>query len=124
MKIRLTDEDRGRYGGPEWLVWDAGKWLTSEAEAWQEHIRDDQGNPIPVTGYQTWLQQPTIAKIKWTMWIALLRAGVEVAWDEFHPDFLGADWLDDPEPEPAAKPGGKAPGRSTRQRRSASSAKP
>lgn len=124
LKIRLTTEDQARYGGPEILEWDAAKWLTSEAEAFQEHIRDEQGNPVPVTSYQKWLQHGGVAVIKWTMWLALRRAGVAVDWAVFDPDFLGAGWIYDPEPEPVATPAGKARGRSTRQPRSGSAAKP
>lgn len=126
MKIRLTDADRELYGGPEWLEWDAGRFTVSEAEAFQEHIRDEQGNPIAPQKYQQWLQQnkSSITVIKWAMWLGIRRAGVAVGWDAFDPDFLRAAFLADPEPEPAAKPAGKAPGRSTRPRRSVSAAKP
>lgn len=119
MKIRLTDADRALYDdGPEWLEWDPGRFTVSEAEAFQAHIRDAQDNPVPIGEYRLWLGSKEVVQVKWAIWLSLRRAGAVVEWDALDPDILGADWIFD-EPAPGSS-AGKARGRSTRQRRSAS----
>jgi hypothetical protein len=113
VKIRLTDADRELYGGPEWIEWDPDRLTVAEAEVLQEHLGVD------FNAYRgTWLREAGVAAIKWAAWVGLRRAGVTVAWEVFDPDVIGFQIQADPEPEPAAKPAGKARGRSTRQRRS------
>lgn len=128
MKLRMSDADRVLYGGPEWLDWDPGRFTVSEAEAFQAHVRDEAGNPVPIAKYSAWLDTPGLPQTKWALWAALRRAGHEVAWDMLDPDLLDLQAVRD-EPAPAAATvegaGGKAKGgRSTQPRRSASAEKP
>lgn len=125
MKIRLTDADRERYGGPEWLDWDQDRLTVSEAEAFQDLIRDENGNPVPIGRYGGpggWIANGGPAATKWVLWLCLRRAGVTVDWAGFDPSIISVAVLHDPEPEVEVA-AGKAPGRSTRQRRSGSGGK-
>lgn len=114
-RIRLSDADRERYGGPEWLDWDEEHLSVAEAEILQEQLG------VAWTGYTSWLRESGVAAIKWCLWVCLRRAGVVVDWAAFDPNLLAVAIERTPEPE--AEPEGKAPRRSTRPRRSAGSAK-
>lgn len=120
MKIKLTDADRARYGAPEWLDGNLERLLVSEAEAFQANVRDAQGNAIALGKYAEWIRAAGVIGVKWRMWLGLHRAGVGVDWAEFDPDLLGAEFDAPAATKPAVPSEGKASGRSTRQRRSAS----
>lgn len=90
MKLRLTDEDRARYGGDEWLEWDSNRLAYDEAEQLQELLR------VKFTAYPDFLGSGEAATIRWALWLSLRRAGVEVAWDGFKPELMGVKVLREP----------------------------
>jgi hypothetical protein len=102
MQLKLSDADRDRWGGPEWLDWDEGARLTiDEATQLQELLG------VGYRSYRTWLgsaeRNPSV--VQWVFWLSLRRAGTVVAWDDLGgADLLAARHRDDPEPE------GKDPG--------------
>ncbi len=100
MELRLSDADRARYGGPEWLPWDQGGRLTvDEATHLQELVGVGYG------AYRKWLNSGVPAVIQWALWLSLRRVGVDASWDDLADlDLLGVGYRDTPEPE------GKDPG--------------
>lgn len=102
MKLRLTDEDRERYGGDEWLVWESDRLTYTEAVLLQERFGVDVR-----TYTRTWLGTGTADTLWWGLWLSLRRAGITVDADAFDPDLLGVRVERDPEPE------GKDPGPSS-----------
>lgn len=98
MQLRLSDADRARYGGPEWLDWDPDRLTYTEAVLLQERV------PVDVTTYvRTWLGGGSPEATKWAFWLSLHRAGVDVDWDTFDLDILGTRGQ-------RAEPEGKDPG--------------
>jgi hypothetical protein len=96
MELRLSDADRARYGGDEWLPWDSSRLTVSEATLLQE--LPDLG--ISVAKYRaSWLASHEPQAFRWGLWLALRRSGVDVPWGDFDPDLLGASLRVDPEPE-------------------------
>lgn len=94
FELRLSDDDRARYGGPEWLPWDSARLTVSEAELLQELLG------VSVTTYRTsWMASGEPATWRWGLWLSLRRLGVEVPWDDFDPDLLGAIARKPAEPE-------------------------
>lgn len=102
MKLRLTDGDRARYGGGEWLEWNPDRLTYTEAVLLQERLG------ISVAEYaKKWLAGGSADATRWALWLSLRRAGVEVDWDSFDPDILGTRVQRTVEPE------GKDPGPSS-----------
>jgi hypothetical protein len=84
LRLRLTDADRARYGGDEWLDWDPDHLAYSEAVLLQELV-----GVTPAEYVRSWLGGGTADATKWALWLSLRRAGVEVDWDSFDPDIIG-----------------------------------
>lgn len=91
MKLRLTDADRARYGGDEWLDWDSSRLTVSEAEELETLL----GIDVATYG-NSWLRSGKPVAVRWALWLSLRRSGVDVAWDDFDPDLLGARAQSDP----------------------------
>jgi hypothetical protein len=91
MKLRLSDADRDRYGGDEWLEWDNTRLTVTEAELLQELLG------VSVGVYRsTWLASGSPTVIRWALWLSLRRSGVTVPWDDFDPDLLAARYREGP----------------------------
>jgi hypothetical protein len=95
MELRLSDADRARYGGDEWLTWDGGERLSvSEAELLQEQVG------VSWAVYRgPWLNDRSPTAVKWAFWLSLRRTGVDVPWAEFDPDLLAISSRKPVEPE-------------------------
>lgn len=89
MKLRLGDEDRATYGGPEWLEWDHNRLAYDEAEQLQELAG------VKFTAYPGFLKDGSALAIRWSLWLSLQRAGVEVVWDDFKPELMGVQVMRD-----------------------------
>ncbi len=93
-QLRLSDADRARYGGDEWLDWNPDRLTYAEAVLLQEHVGVDVA-----TYANSWLGGGSPDATKWALWLSLRRAGVDVDWDTFDPDILGTRAQRPVEPE-------------------------
>lgn len=94
MKLRLTDADRARYGGDEWLEWEPDRLTYTEAVLLQQHVGVDFGTYV-----KSWLASRSADALHWALWLSLHRAGVTVDWDSFDPDLFGVRAERGPESE-------------------------
>lgn len=90
MKLRLSDVDRARFGGDEWLEWDSSRLAYDEAEQLQELLG------VKFTAYPEFLKSGEARGVRWALWLSLQRAGVDVAWDDFKPELMGVRVLREP----------------------------
>lgn len=97
--IRLSDEDREKYGGPEKVPFSYGKWGLKSIDAMEQQVGwtvedlgnamrrpllDDDGNPVlSEDDDKSPLINPRPAAIAVLAWLALRGVGVVHRWDDF-----------------------------------------
>ena len=120
MYIRLSDTDRKNLGlSEEEIWWENSRFTNREArlverpepdgpglspEDWIEALN---GEPVEVDGVPeideetgAAIRRPTAATLDIVLWLAVRRAGLNVAWSEFEYDRNGVTIRPDVEPEP------------------------
>lgn len=103
IRIRLGDQDRERYGVPEWIEYDPNRPTLAEVRAVREQ-----------TSFKGWVEleknldsadlDDRFAAAGVIYWLAVRRAGVEVTWADF-----GLDGFFDVRTERAEDPNQQAP---------------
>jgi hypothetical protein len=92
LQIRLCDEDRAAYGGPEWLVFDPERIRdlpVEELEEMEEASLISIGSMLDIV--ESTGDIPTTARFRRAAaWIALHCAGEEMPWGKFTPRILRA----------------------------------
>lgn len=99
-RIKLCDEDRERYGGPEWLDTDAAiVWLSDLDEPTlrgiEKQVRAEFGQVL-LTFLADEVFTGSMAAFRGRAWLALLHEGVDIALADFTPKPMKMAW------EPAA----------------------
>lgn len=107
--IQLSDEDRERYGGPEKIPFEYGRWGLKSVDAMEQEVGwtvEDLGNAMrrkqldgdgqPILDEDgTARINPRPMAIAVLAWMALRRIGIRHAWDDFEIDYpsvkLGGD---------------------------------
>ena len=103
-RFRLSEEDREKYGGPEWVEYTLNKAVDLEVDR-LEQIEDATGYTILVTLPEA-LGRGSLKATRAAIWLARHIHGVhEPGFAEFKPNLLAADfeWVDDVDP-PAEPP--------------------
>lgn len=96
QNLRLTDADRERYGGPEWLDTDAAlAWLNGlpfdELDAIEKQMRPELGVVLlRFMAYEAY--SDSLSAFRGRAWLALRQAGVDIALAEFKPDIVRIGW--------------------------------
>lgn len=117
-RFRLSDEDREKYGGPEWVEYQLTKAVDLPVDV-LEKIEDATGYTILVTLPDA-LGKGSLRATRAAVWLARHIAGVpEPSFAEFQPSMLAADfeWVDDPDPGGDADPPAVPPNRAARRAR-------
>lgn len=83
LQLRMSDADRDRYGGPEWLDYDAAVLDDTPCDELAK-IEAQTG----VVLYEAVQEPNAAAALRVWLWLALSRAGVDVAWPDFTPRTL------------------------------------
>ena len=109
MRVRLGDEDRERFGLPEWCSFDLRNISLAELGELSERFGFDPNDwPDPLIGELTLEQagdpdavpKPPPWRNQATMWLVLRQNGADVSWDDAAQTRpLMATWQQDPEPE-------------------------
>jgi len=99
-KYRLNEEDRARFGGPEWLTFDFAKFGKMQA-AELEALEEDFGHPLArvlnaVNG------DGSVLGFRALVWIAYQQAGLRISFREFNIQTLQVDVETVPAPQEAA----------------------
>lgn len=74
IEIRMSDADRKRYGGPEWLTLDADRIVDTPAsilERWEDEI----GSPVELILAQAGLSYPPARAVRAAVWLARKQMG-------------------------------------------------
>lgn len=96
MKIRLSDADRERIGGPEWLDCSLDLLPVREAEAIEDAtgIEPLEAIKLMIPAREPHPTDPALIRYRYTprgmrlrVWLGLHRAGVEVSFDELDFDY-------------------------------------
>lgn len=89
FRFRLCDEDREKYGGPEWVEFDMSRAVELAVEL-LEQIEEATGYTLLVTLPYA-LDRGALKAVRAALWLARHIAGVhEPAFDEFRPNLLKA----------------------------------
>jgi hypothetical protein len=80
LQLRMCDADRERYGGPEWLDYDAAVLDDTPCDE-LEDIEAQTG----VVLFRAVQEPEAAAALRLWLWLALARAGVDIAWPDFTP---------------------------------------
>jgi hypothetical protein len=113
-RFRLSDEDREKYGGPEWVEYALSKAVDLEVDL-LEQVEDATGYTILV-GLPEALGRGSLRATRAAVWLARHIAGVhEPGFAQFKPNMLAAafEWVDDVDP-PAPEPPNRAARRASR----------
>lgn len=109
-RFRLSDEDREKYGGPEWVEYQLTKAVELDVDL-LEQIEDATGYTILVTLPDA-LTRGSLRATRAATWLARHIAGVhEPGFTLFKPNMLAADfeWVDEPgDADPPASPPNRA----------------
>jgi hypothetical protein len=107
-RIKLADEDRERYGAPEWLPFQYGRWGLKVVDALEQEVGwtvedlgnamsrkflDDDGQQVVEDGVE--LFRPRPMAVAAVAWMALLSNGIRVPWAEFDIARPTVEWADD-----------------------------
>jgi hypothetical protein len=139
VKLRLTDADRERLGGPEWLDGAVNPLRVREAEALEDATKLSTAAALeameptlePMPGGQKIRYHYSARGIRLRVWLGLFRAGVETSYADldFDAQFLLIHHeAEPPQPEgkddgsPSAEPSTKSTSPSTGRTRSRKSA--
>lgn len=98
-RFRLSDEDREKYGGPEWVEFALEKAVDLDV-ALLEQIEDATGYTIMMTLPDA-MAKGQMKAVRAAIWLARHIAGVhEPPFAQFQPKILNADcrWVDDVDP--------------------------
>jgi len=112
VRLKLSDEDRERLGAPEWIEYDPTRLMLDEAIAIQDHTGygpDELGDALrgtPVVRHGEPVMGPggrqrmrrDLRAWQSVVWVALHRAGVQVALPDLTFDLIGLDVGGDEEP--------------------------
>lgn len=87
LRLRMCDEDREKFGGPQWLQFDADQLLDTPCDQLAA-IETETGIVLALA-----VDNPnlTSARRLW-LWLALKHAGVQLAWADFQPKVLRSDF--------------------------------
>src|SRR5688572_5873477 len=106
-RFRLSDEDRKKYGGPEWVEFRLAKAVELDTDL-LEAIEDATGFTILVTLSQG-LDRGSHKAVRTAFWLARHIAGVhEPPFHEFKPKLLEADFERVVDVDPPAEPPNRA----------------
>ncbi len=98
-RFRLSDEDREKYGGPEWVEYQLTKAVDLDVDL-IEQIEDATGYTILITLPDA-LSRGSLKATRAAVWLARHIHGIhEPTFAAFKPNMLAADfeWVDDPAP--------------------------
>lgn len=93
---RMCDEDRDRFGGPEWLKFDVDALYNAPASELEEY---EKVLGCSLFRLLTELESFSARSTRGALWIALKGAGVDVDYATFDPKPLRANRRSEPEPE-------------------------
>lgn len=96
-KFRLSEEDREKFGGPEWVEYQLTKAVDLDVDL-LEQIEDATGYTILITLPDA-LSRGSLKATRAAVWLARHIHGIhEPAFALFKPNMLAADfeWVDDP----------------------------
>lgn len=98
-RIRLCDEDRERYGGPEWLDSDAAIVWLSDLDEPKLTAVEKQVKAVFGMNLLTFLTDEafggTMAAFRGRTWLALLHEGVDIKLADFTPKPMKMSWEPD-----------------------------
>lgn len=108
-RIRLTDEDRAEYGGPEWIDIDPARFAdyrVSELRNWE----DQTGLKVLNLLARDWVFRRDIIEFTAVVWMARQMASCTEKYDDFDPHLLAATLVpmpqtsgaDDADPPPSS----------------------
>lgn len=90
-KLSLHEQDRDRYGGPEWLEFNDA--TIDDAPADELERLESELLPHGVSLVQAlaeWRHNLSARSVRVVLWLALRQSGVTVAYDEFTPKVMVA----------------------------------
>lgn len=94
IKLRLCDEDRERWGGPEWTVYDDEEFLRlnyDQLAALERDLVAADNVPLIKLILIEWPRR-TVLGIRGMLWLTRQLAGVtEPKWNDFKPQVFQAD---------------------------------
>lgn len=115
MKFRMCEEDRGTYGGPEWIEFSVDL-LADQPSSFCEQVEATLGWTVAELGAE--LTRASTRGLRAAVWIGLRVAGHDLDWATFDPRVWKCEQDDAEDPVPLE---GRATRRSrTRAKKSAS----
>lgn len=110
-RVRLTDEDRAEYGGPEWIDIDPARFADHRVSVLR-NWEDQTGLKILNLVSRDWVFRRDIIEFTAVVWMFRQMAGCAEKYDDFDPHLLaatmqplatgvGADDADPPSPSSA-----------------------
>lgn len=87
-RLSMCEQDRDKYGGPEWLGLNLEKFVDDTPAGELEQI-EDLTNVVVMWA----VENPAAARsVRLWLWLGLRKAGVEIPWAEFTPRTLRVEW--------------------------------
>jgi hypothetical protein len=99
MYLQLCESDRERYGGPEWVDFDADGLLDTPASKVAEYEKEMGVSLISVLS-----DRYSATSLRVQAWLARKMAGVTEAYADFDPLILRARLVADPDVDPGKDP--------------------
>lgn len=96
VQYRLSDEDRAKFGGPEWVTFDRRELFKLDAN---ELMKIESEMNLTIGQFLAASAQSSALGTKGMLWVARRSAGMKESFTEFNPHIFQCDVRREPEEE-------------------------